>query len=710
MNKLIKTAMAAALAFTGHIAAAQDEIDWDNLSLEELMTIPINSASKKDETLFDAPLSSYTITRSDIANAGSVTIMEALRLAPGIIVREQANGSYDIHIRGFDNLLRGSETTTKANLATLVMIDNRPVFNNNLGGTFWEALPIDLNDVERIEVVRGPSAPLFGPNAVTGVINIITRKVEKDKTLVNATVQGGSASTVAAGVNAGKSFGKFGVMVSGNYQQRERFQTTYFVPATGKYQSVDEIAAIFGETTYQQYQDPAHALTRYGMNLALDYKVSEKTDFRISAGRQESEVQRVFLSNVLKRSIPFTTSESETNFVNATGRIHGFSFRTSLLKGRDDLAVNASPNQYDYTVVDATAEYTIQAGKLGTVVPGVTYHHAIFNDEDYVSEGLTFLGGREQDILTTSAFIRTDLHPLKALRVLAALRMDKFSAPDDAYLAYELAATYKLNRKNLIRAAVTRSNSGSFIGYNYLNLEVPLPANLSIVRTGSTDLDLYTINMVEVGYRSQLSPSFQLDLDAFHQRVENLVALQTTNGVDPGNGTFVATQQQFRNVPTTATQVGFTFGVNYVPNDKLHIKPFVTFQKTETQDLPSAYVAPELAAALGTTVAYTNSRHRNTPPVYGGYYINYKITGELTINVNGYFFGNHRQYDQYDPAATSDTGDIKGKVLMNSKVSYRLKKVDFFINARNVLNSTSREFYGGDDAGRLLLAGASVSL
>src|SRR6186713_3388411 len=100
-------------------ALSQEQVntqeDLYDLSLEELMNVPIVSASKKDETLFDAPLSSYTITRSDIDKAGSTSIMEALRLAPGVIVREQANGVYDIHIRGFDNILRTNETNTKTN-------------------------------------------------------------------------------------------------------------------------------------------------------------------------------------------------------------------------------------------------------------------------------------------------------------------------------------------------------------------------------------------------------------------------------------------------------------------------------------------------------------------------------------------------------------------------------------------------------------------
>src|SRR6187402_257155 len=203
MKKTIYYALCLGLLSIATSSFSQDtevkpQDDLYTLSLEELMNTPINSASKKNETLFDAPLSSYTITRSDIDKAGSTSIMEALKLAPGVIVREQTNGMYDIHIRGMENLTRTNGTFLKANAYTLVMVDNRPVFNHGLGGTNWESLSIDINDVERIEIVRGPSSPLFGPNAVTGVINIITKRLGDSKTIATANVQAGTLGTAIA--------------------------------------------------------------------------------------------------------------------------------------------------------------------------------------------------------------------------------------------------------------------------------------------------------------------------------------------------------------------------------------------------------------------------------------------------------------------------------------------------------------------------------
>jgi iron complex outermembrane recepter protein len=691
------------------LAQEEEQLNLDELSLEELMNVPIKSASKTNETLFDAPLSSYTIRRADIDRAGSTTIMEALRLAPGVIVREQANGVYDIQIRGLDNLLRTSETNTKANTSTLVMIDNRPVFNHNLGGTFWETLPIDLNDVDRIEIVRGPSAPLFGPNAVTGVINIITRKLSDDKSMVSASVQGGSSSTLIANAIAGNTYKKVSVIVSGNYQQRNRFEDTYYLPALDQQMTVDQLAGIFGDQTYSQYRNKDLALKKYGANATVDYKMAEGVSLDLTVGTQQSQTQKIFLSNIFSGGIPFTENKTTSSYANVSAKVKNFTVRSSYVYGNDNLAVNSAPSQYDFNALDASAEYTIKLGAVGTLVPGASYQHAQLSDKDYASEGLTFLGGVSQTIATTSGFVRTDLKPAFGLRVLGAVRIDKFSSPDKSYLAYELASTYKLNQKNIIRAAITRSNSGSFFGYNYLNLQVPIAPNVTFARIGSKDLRLYTVNMVEFGYRVQFSKSFHLDVDIFRQEAKNLTALVTSNGIVIGND-FQATEQKFVNVPTTAIQNGATLGLNFVPSEKIHIKPFVTIQKTETKDLASDYIDPALAANLDAPVTYSNSTHRNTPAVYGGYYVNYKATKNFNVNLNGYFFGNHTQYDQADPSATRKTGEIDGKFLLNTKVSYTMGKATLFVNGRNVLNVEKSEFYGADRTSGMILGGVNFSL
>ncbi len=122
---------------------------YETLSLKDLLQVKIVSVSKTAESVFDAPLSASVLTKEEMRKAGCTSIMEALRLIPGMIVREQSNGNYDIHLRGMDNVPPNAPFDVVSNTTTLVMIDNRPVYSYLRGGTFWETLPVGLNDVEK---------------------------------------------------------------------------------------------------------------------------------------------------------------------------------------------------------------------------------------------------------------------------------------------------------------------------------------------------------------------------------------------------------------------------------------------------------------------------------------------------------------------------------------------------------------------------------
>lgn len=704
----LKAGVLSFLLFSGIGFAQETTKDKDNLyemSLEELMNIPIKSASKKEETLFNAPLSSYTITRADIEKAGSTSIMEALRLAPGVIVREQSNGVYDIHIRGFDNLLRYSTTYTKSNLTTLVMIDNRPVFNHNTGGTFWETLPIDLNDVERIEIVRGPSAPMFGPNAVTGVINIITKQAVENKNYAVANVQYGSSNTMIANGSYGKNLGKkLSFIVSGNYQDRERFDNTYYQIPTGKFVE----AAQLSETAALRFPNPGRSLNKWGGNAFLHYAPTEKISVDASAGFSESDVQKIFLG--IQNTTFFTTNRSDTRYANLAADVHGVQIRSSVVNGHDNINYKTAPSEYDYTTFDINAEYGIKLGSKYLLTPGISYQDVAYTDEKYTTDRELNNGfiNSKRSIQTLAGFLRADLNLTDHWRVLAALRMDKFSTPDQVRLAYEFATTYKLNDKHLLRAAITRSNSGSFIANNYLDIHQSPNSFLTITQKGNTDLNLVTVQMFEIGYRAQLSKSFQVDLDVFQQTASNLSAILLTGFAPaPPFPAFTPQTFEFRSIPTQARQVGGTLSLNFIPNDRIQIKPFVTVQHTETQDLPADFIDPSLNPGL----QYTTNTHKNTPSVYGGYFVNVKALKRLDVNLNGYYFSKHNQYDAIDKTGEGALGSIKGRFLFNAKVNYGLTShLNLFVSGRNALNSSSREFFGADQIRGLYLTGITFKL
>jgi len=143
--------------------------DLKGLSLEQLGNIEVTTSSKQPVKVSRTPGAIYVLTQGDIRRSGATSIPEALRLVPGIEVARIDGGKWSIGIRGFASRLSRS---------VLVVIDGRTVYSPLYAGVFWEVQDTLMEDVERIEVIRGPGATIWGPNAVNGVINIITKKAK----------------------------------------------------------------------------------------------------------------------------------------------------------------------------------------------------------------------------------------------------------------------------------------------------------------------------------------------------------------------------------------------------------------------------------------------------------------------------------------------------------------------------------------------------
>lgn len=169
-----------ATPYSAHMQMAATQLA--DLSLEELLQVTITSVSKREETYFEAPDAIHVITRDDIRHSGVTSIPEALRLAPGVHVAQIDANKWSVSIRGF-----GDRFANKL----LVLQDGRTIYNPTFGGVYWNIQDIMLEDIERIEVIRGPSSTLWGANAVNGVINIITRAA-KDTTGGLVTAGGGT--------------------------------------------------------------------------------------------------------------------------------------------------------------------------------------------------------------------------------------------------------------------------------------------------------------------------------------------------------------------------------------------------------------------------------------------------------------------------------------------------------------------------------------
>lgn len=146
--------------------AGADQKDLLDLPLEELMNIEVTSASKKAQLLSDAPAAIFVINQEDIKRSGATSIPDALRLAPGLEVGRIDANKWAVSARGFNGRFANK---------LLVLIDGRSIYTQAFSGVYWENQDVMMEDIDRIEVIRGPGAALWGANAVNGVINIMTK-------------------------------------------------------------------------------------------------------------------------------------------------------------------------------------------------------------------------------------------------------------------------------------------------------------------------------------------------------------------------------------------------------------------------------------------------------------------------------------------------------------------------------------------------------
>ncbi len=192
-------------AVTACLAFGQTSLpDFSNLSLDELANIKVTSFTNKEQKLSQVAGAVYVITREQIERSGLTSVPELLRLAPGVDVGQANGDQWSVSIRGTEGVY-----TNKL----LVLIDGRSIYSPVFSGVYWDiGMPL-LDEIDRIEVIRGPGATIWGANAVLGVINIITKNA-RDTHGTTITAGGGSSERAFGSASMGGTAGSVNYRVS----------------------------------------------------------------------------------------------------------------------------------------------------------------------------------------------------------------------------------------------------------------------------------------------------------------------------------------------------------------------------------------------------------------------------------------------------------------------------------------------------------------
>jgi iron complex outermembrane receptor protein len=470
-----------ACAVAGRVEAGAP--DLASLSLEDLMEIEVTSAAKRAQAVLDSAAAVYVITNEDIRRSGLTSIPELLRLVPGLHVAQIDASRWAITARGFN-----SQFANKL----LVLIDGRTVYTHLFSGVFWDIQDVLLEDVERIEVVRGPGSTLWGANAVNGVINIITKNARDTQGALAA----GGAGTAERAFGRGRYGAKIGdnAWVRGyvKYFDRSDFDNPRGSPANDEW---DQIRGGF-----RMDWDPS---TRDAVTVQGDYY----------SGNSDSTL------------VNLVPSEDDVDGGNILGRWHHtFSERsevtTRLYFDRTERTVEHLISE-DRNTFDIEFEHRIRIGSIHDLVWGLGYR--LLNDSIDDNVFLRFVPSSRTNNLF-SGFLQNQTTLVDGrLQITIGSKLEH-----NDFTGFEVQPTaralYKATPRQSVWGAVSRAvrtPSRADEDVQFFNTQGAAPGTLAFY-TGNSDFESEDLVAYELGYRSELRRDLSVDLAAYYNDYDNL--------------------------------------------------------------------------------------------------------------------------------------------------------------------------------------------
>jgi len=499
-KRVLVTVFAAMLVATSVWGqGSQGTPDVTAMSVEDLMNLQVTSVSKRTQKVADAAAAVFVITQEDIQRSGARNIPETLRMVPGLEVARIDENKWAIGSRGFNGRFADK---------LLVLIDGRSVYTPLFSGVYWDVQDVLLDDVDRIEVIRGPGATLWGANAVDGVINIITKPAKATQSLL-VNVQAGNDQLTADTVRYGGQ-----VADKGYYRAYVKYFDWRSGNAMSGQNAADGWHQVRGGFRSDWTLSHADSLTfqgdmynsREGETLTVPTLSSPYSSTFGNVGHYTG-------GNLLGR---WTRSSGNSSF-----SLQGYFDRTNFSDNSlfiDHESVFDVDFQHDFHLGDANeivwgAGYrSIQDQNVSSATVSVQPSHARYNQfSAFVQDEVSFLDSRLRVTFGSkfehNAFTGWEFEP--NIRFLGSI-----SKAQSAWVAVSRAVrTPALTEEGLrLNAAVIPPGAPPF--------NSPLPVIEAVY--GSNQFQSEDLVAYEVGYRVQATNSFSADIVAFYNNYTNL--------------------------------------------------------------------------------------------------------------------------------------------------------------------------------------------
>ena len=461
--------------------------DLTTVSLQDLMNIKVTSVSKKEEKLSKTAAAVYVITQEDIRRSGALNIPDLLRMVPGMDVAQVDANSWAISSRGFNDLYANK---------LLVMIDGRSVYDPAFGGVSWDLQNVPLEDIERIEVIRGPGATVWGANAVNGVINIMTKSAKATQRAL-VTSGAGSETTV-------RGLAQYGGKVRGNGYYR------FF----GQYFNDRSMVNSAGNRAADEWHSP-------NVGFRSDWDLTPRDSLTVEGDAYQSHEGQT-VNSFLSLTPPFVATFNQ--LTRATGGSvlgrwnHKFSDRsdTSVQAYYDGISRDAFGLHEDRNTLDFQFQHHLALGARQDIVWGLGYRLDSFYIRPSYAVSMNPPSRTDQ---LFSSFIQDEIRLSDSFWVSLGSKFEH-----NNYTGFEYEPSVRMlwsrNDREALWGAVSRAirqptledvdvrvNSRVFPGPGGL---LALASTFGDPHFKSEDLLAY-----ELGYRIQPSLRFSVDLSSF---------------------------------------------------------------------------------------------------------------------------------------------------------------------------------------------------
>lgn len=649
------------------------EDDILNLKVQSAESRETYAASRDTESLFETVTATYLITADEIKQSGALTIGEVLRLAPGLMVKQKTNGYFEVTLRGNYGVIDHQGTESAENITVLLTIDGIPQNNRFQGGILWEAIPVEVHDIQQVEIVASPNTVFFGPDASGGVINIVTKKVEEKNLQAKMSLQGSLNKDYAHRGSA--SFGvsdQLKFRVSAYYNRFTRFQDEFYLLNEQRYIQSDSLLH-YQATARQTNVSSEKSLRNNGVNAFATFQPASEISVEAMVGTNESYLQSI--TRPIDR-IALTNRYVTNNTFSLRTRIHNFTADVAYQSGTKNLAVGYDGFHMYTGSLFASAGYTYTGRYYQVQVGGDLNYTTLKNTLPLATESfvVTSLSANRvllgtNNLSTTGAFLSQNLYLMnRKWRWQAAVRADLFDVTNQLYESYRLGTTYQLGKAHQLRAS-TAYGLGNLTAQNFLFYD-----QTTFQYQPNLDLKPLRTQTYEAGYRVVPLNDLFLELTYFRNESSNYInALELTT-------------EKRSNSSLTSLQNGITLDLKWSIN-KLKASAFYTMQNTkvvsESEKRTDLFVPGHFGGITGSYRTFLN---------------------KLRVNAGFYYYGKSQW------AEPSSGFDLKAKLIANCKISYNVwDEHVLFFNGRNVLGSNKVESFYADQIKSLYMIGVDLA-